>query len=195
MRAPDGKRLDVDADIARARLPPREFYDDAAWLAALREPLFAAAWHPVDGAAPGRGEARPATLLPPAFDEPLLLARDEAGALHLTSNACTHRGHLVVEQPCTVKALRCAYHGRRYDLAGRCLGAPGFEEAKAFPRPEDSLARAQLGEWRGLLFGSLAPHVPLAQAFAEVDERIGALVPATWTPAPEHDRVFQFDAN
>ena len=48
MRGPGEKKLDVDADIARARMPPREFYDDPAWLAALRDPLFAAAWHPVD---------------------------------------------------------------------------------------------------------------------------------------------------
>jgi choline monooxygenase len=197
MRPADALRLAVDADVARALLPPREFYEEPAWLAALRAPLFARAWHPLDAAAGSlaRGAARPATLLPPAFDEPLLLTRDEAGALRLMSNACTHRGHLVVEQPCAVKALRCAYHGRRFDLAGKCLGAPGFEEAKAFPRPEDSLATAQVGEWRGLLFGSLAPRVPLAQAFAEVDERVGALVPAQWTPAPQHDRTFEFDAN
>ena len=43
MRGPGEKKLDVDADIARARMPPREFYDDPAWLAALRDPLFAAA--------------------------------------------------------------------------------------------------------------------------------------------------------
>src|SRR5262249_40690438 len=124
-----------------------------------------------------------------------LLSRDEKGALHLLSNACTHRGHLVVERPCTVQALRCAYHGRRFDLAGKCLGAPGFEEAKAFPRPADSLARAQIGEWRGLEFGSLAPRVPLEKAFEEVEARIGGVARAKWTPSPQHDRVFEFDAN
>jgi len=202
-------RLEVDPDIARALTPPRELYSDPRWFALQRERLFARAWIPVGdaGDVAAAGAARPVTLMPGCLDEPLVLVRDaesNGGTLRLLSNVCTHRGHLVVEAPgdgrpapptSPQKSLRCTYHGRSFALDGRCLAAPGFESAANFPRREDSLANVALGEWRGLLFGSLAPALPLAQTFAALDERIGALPVTRWSAAPQFDRTFEFDAN
>jgi phenylpropionate dioxygenase-like ring-hydroxylating dioxygenase large terminal subunit len=195
--------MDVDPDINRALTPPRELYFDPRHFAAQRERVFARSWIPIgaaaDVAAPGAAKA--VTLLPGCLDEPLVLVNESGtvgGALRLLSNVCTHRGHLVVAPGSDAKnlrSLRCRYHGRSFALDGRCLAAPGFESAPDFPRREDSLTSASLGEWRGLLFGALAPAAPLATTLAAVDARIGALAVTDWRAAPELDRTFEFDAN
>ena len=199
--------MDVDPDIQRALTPPREIYFDPRQFVAQREQLFARSWIPIGAAADvaAAGAAKAVTLLPGCLDEPLVLVRDggasggrDGGTLRLLSNVCTHRGHLVVAPTIdarNLKSLRCPYHGRSFALDGRCLAAPGFESAADFPRKEDSLASASLGEWRGLLFGALAPSAPLATMLAPVDARIGTLAVTNWRAAPELDRTFEFDAH
>lgn len=195
--------MDFDPDIGRALTPPRELYFDPRFFELQRERIFARSWIPIDAAADvaAAGSTRPLTLLPGCLNEPLVLVRDggpNGGTLRLLSNVCTHRGHLVVAPAAeskSPKSLRCPYHGRSFALDGRCLGAPGFEEAPNFPRKEDSLASAQLGEWRGLLFGALAPQTPLAATLAAVDARVGSLAVTDWRATTKLDRTFEFDAN
>ena len=66
-------------------------------------------------------------------DEPLLLARDTAGALRCLSNVCTHRGNILVRERCRAEQIRCSYHSRRFDLAGRMTFMPGFESRRTSP--------------------------------------------------------------
>jgi choline monooxygenase len=120
----------------------------------------------------------PVTLMPGLLDEPLLLVRD--GDVRALSNACTHRGALVCEEAGAVatKTLRCRYHGRKFALDGRCLGAPGFD---TLPERAD-LPRASLARWRGFLFvNALGPGGPVATAGFE--ELIADLQARTaWLP-------------
>ena len=54
-----------------------------------------------------------ATLTPiTVFDEPLLLSKSTEG-LQCLSNVCTHRGKILVDEPCDASLIRCGYHGRR----------------------------------------------------------------------------------
>ena len=138
---------------------------------------------------------RPLTLLPGALDEPVVIVRGADGELRLLANACTHRAHLVVEQAGSGRALRCSYHGRGFALDGRCTGAPGFEGVAGFPGADDALARYQLAEWRGLLFGALAPEAPWREVIAPVEERAAAFMPAKWRRDATLDRSFEFDAH
>jgi choline monooxygenase len=98
----------------------------AAW-PRLVERVVAPAFHFVELPDLGEGDgfAAPFTLLPGALDEPLVWVRG-AGGPGLLSNACTHRGHLVVTAAGPCKALRCGYHGRRFELDGRLKASPGF---------------------------------------------------------------------
>lgn len=180
--------FEIDPDIRRARTPPGGFYTDPAWYERLRARLFPRAWSFVGDARdlPRPGSARPATLLPGCLDEPLALVRDGEGEVGCLSNACTHRGNLVVTAPCEARALRCGYHGRRFGLDGRCLGMPEFAHVVGFPGPEDDLPRVALGRWGPLLFASLDPARPWTELIAPVLERAGwfdpdglALDPAT----------------
>jgi choline monooxygenase len=189
-------RFDVDPDIRRARLPPRELYSDPAWYAAARDAALVSSWQFLgqEGMLQEAGAAWPFTLLAGSLDEPLLLLRGADRELRLLSNVCTHRGHLVQEKPETVRALRCPYHGRGFDLGGRCTGAPGFESAIGFPGESDALAKLPLASWRGLLFGSLRPAASWAATFDSIASRVGFPFP-DWKHAAEHDRNFEFDAN
>ena len=58
-----------------------------------------------------------------------------AGTLRCLSNVCTHRGNLLVREPCRASEIRCGYHSRRFDLAGRMTFMPEFEGARDFPSP------------------------------------------------------------
>jgi choline monooxygenase len=152
----------VHPDLHAARTLPGDFYRDPAWFAWQREALFARAWHlaPALATVRAEGEAHPFTLLPGCLDEPLVALHDGARARCL-SNVCTHRAMPLVAAPCIRKTLRCGYHGRRFGLDGRCLGAPGFDDLPAPGASDDDLAALSTAWWRALPFVSLGPRVAL----------------------------------
>ena len=125
----------VEPDIRAAATPPRELYGDPAWYDAICERVLARTWHVVarlDEVAQPES-ALPVTLLPGALDEPIVLTRDGAGALHALANVCTHRGNVVATEAARARTLRCGYHGRTFRLDGSMLAAPGFEGVTSFP--------------------------------------------------------------
>ena len=174
----------IDADIATASTLPGRFYSDADTFAALRERAFARTWQWLgdlaDVASPQ--SLSPRDVLPGFLDEPLLLARDEAGELRCLSNVCTHRGNILVKAPCSAKQIRCGYHSRRFDLAGRMTFMPEFAAAKNFPSPSDHLPRVAFEEWAGLGFASLSPVAPFADFIAGVP-----LAPMRHDPSRDRD--------
>ncbi len=108
------KKFFVDADVSRARTISTEVYKSAAFFEMAKEKIFAQCWQflgDTDMVA-GNGSCYPFTLLEKYIDEPLLLTRDEGGTLHCLSNVCTHRGNLLISEPCSTSNLRCKYHGR-----------------------------------------------------------------------------------
>ena len=154
-------RLEVDADPACARTLPAAIHRDPLWSKALVERVLARSWHVTtwesDLPAPGAAVAR--TLLKGSLDEPILYSRDAAGTMRVLSNTCTHRGNLLVTEPCPSAALRCAYHGRRFAADGTCRSAPGFEGATGFPSASDDLPTVPSGSFGPLHFASVAPAV------------------------------------
>src|SRR5205814_5768593 len=134
-------RYSVDPDISAARTLESVFYGDQAAFALARERVFARTWQwlgRLDDVA-ASGSLAPRDLLPGVLDEPLLLSRDAAGTLRCLSNVCTHRGNLLVKAPCKAEQIRCSYHSRRFDMAGRMTFMPEFDQAKNFPSPSDHL--------------------------------------------------------
>ena len=102
------------------------------------------------------------------LDEPVVLVRHVDGDLRLLSNACPHRGMLVVHRECRAHQLVCGYHGRRFDLDGRVTGAPGFDDLDGAPAPADHLARLPLGRLGSSLFAS---PLGTAEQFADLVSR------------------------
>jgi choline monooxygenase len=184
-------RIDPQIDVATT-LPGSYYADGAAWLAA-RERVFGRTWQWMgdlrDVAQPR--SLSPRTLLPGTLDEPLLLARDATGALRCLSNVCTHRGNLLVSAACRAEAIRCSYHSRRFDLAGRMTFMPEFEQAKNFPTPADDLPQVPFDTWAGHGFASIDPVAPLEAFIGDVARCVDAIPIHTFAPdaARSHDYI------
>ena len=95
-----------------------------------------------------------ALMAPAPGDYHVLAARDNAQALvhgpqgvELLSNICRHRQAIMLTGKGHAKNIVCPIHRWTYDLSGKLLGAPHFEN-----QPCAQLASAPLANWRGMLF-------------------------------------------
>ncbi|RMH11172.1 MAG: aromatic ring-hydroxylating dioxygenase subunit alpha [Planctomycetota bacterium] len=187
----------IDADIAQASTLPGRAYTDPQIYDACRQRVFARSWQLVatidDVRVPG--QTHPFTLLEGCLDEPLLLTRDRDDALHCLSNVCTHRGTIVCEHGGIEKNLLCRYHGRRFELNGRCTFMPEFDKVVGFPGPSDDLPRVQFGTWGKFIFASLDPHVPLEDIVAPMQERLAWLDHTALRFDPTRSRDYLVAAN
>jgi choline monooxygenase len=171
------RRFHVDADIRRASTLPAEVYHDPYWLDVQRTKVFARSWHllPDAGRLKAPGHVLPLTLLDGVLSEPLALARGDDGELRCFSNVCTHRGTLVVEGEGHTRSLRCRYHGRKFDLCGRFVSMPEFEDVENFPTEADNLRPLVLRQWGPWTFVALNPAFDFESWIAPLQERVGFL--------------------
>lgn len=145
----------IDPDIRKARTLSSEFYVSERFFELSREKIFARTWQFL-GTAHDVDNLRPVNILEGFLDEPLLLVRNN-GLVSCISNVCTHRGKILVEEPCTGSLIRCRYHGRRFSLDGKILSMPEFENVEDFPGPDDDLRQIQIAQRSDFLFASLNP--------------------------------------
>lgn len=178
-------RFFVDPDIAKAKTLHTDFYTDPAIFELSKEKIFAPSWQWLGdaGEVANPGQCRPFLLLEDFLDEPLVLTRDKTGNIHCLSNVCTHRGTIVVQEPCKVANLRCRYHGRIFGLDGKFHSMPEFKEVENFPSADDDLQSLPIYQWGNWLFGSLQPGSSHAPYLKDMMERVG------WLPVG--DFVFQ----
>jgi nitrite reductase/ring-hydroxylating ferredoxin subunit len=123
-------RFSIDSNIARAKTLDTDYYTSAVHYEASKEKIFAQSWQYIGDSdmVQDNGSAHPLTLLEHYINEPLLLTRDKESKLHCMSNVCTHRGNLMVYEPCKLNQLRCKYHGRQFSLDGKFMTMPEFKE-------------------------------------------------------------------
>lgn len=193
----DAEALEIAPEIEAAETLPGWAYASAEVHELSRARLFPRAWLVADLALEeGVGAAAPLSLAPGLLDEPLLVIRQEGGALRCMSNVCTHRGMLLVDAPCRLKGLRCPYHGRRFGLEGSFRSMPEFEGAQGFPRPgAEDLAQVALGQLGPLVFLSLDPWASFADLTEHLRERTAFVPWDELRPAPEEARTFSVAAN
>lgn len=186
----------IEADLSTARTPGAEFYLDPELHELTLARAFAGHWQWIaDEAEWGPGwSALPRLLLPGGLAEPLLLTRD-SGQTRCLSNVCTHRARPLLDQPTRAPGLRCGYHGRRFDLAGRMQSAPGFEGLEGFPGPEDHLAEQALERAGPWWFVRLAAGPDFARWWGPVARRLAHLPLEQARPAPERSRDFELEAH
>jgi choline monooxygenase len=147
--------FEIDPDIRRARTLASDFYTDERYFELSKERIFGKAWHFL-GTAAEADNLKPVNILPGFLDEPVLLAKT-AGGIACLSNVCTHRGKILVEEPCQANLIRCGYHGRRFSLDGKFLSMPEFEGVEDFPSEADDLRTIPFAQWNGFSFASLDP--------------------------------------
>ncbi|MGZ4181476.1 MAG: aromatic ring-hydroxylating oxygenase subunit alpha [Solirubrobacteraceae bacterium] len=153
-------------------LSPRLYIDDAL-LGPEQELIFERTWqlagHVSALARPG------AYLTARAGSQPVLVVRDESGALRAYRNICRHRASRLLSGSGQCKgAIRCRYHGWTYRFDGTLIGVP---EHRSFG---DALDKSALGllpvrveELCGLVFVNLDHDaVPLAQLVGDLPSRL-----------------------
>ena len=194
------QQLEVAEALEEARSLPGWLYTAPEAYRAMLDRVLARSWHLVEfedfegpEAALPNG-AWPSSLLPGALDEPVLLARDGSGTSRLLSNVCTHRGRVLLDAPCTGASIRCAYHGRSFDLAGCVRGSPGFEGAAA-PGSSEDLQLVPTGTWGPLRFAAVAPRQSLEDWLAPLSPRLDHLPLDRLSPLPVGSRDYELDAN
>ena len=102
--------------------------------------------------------ARHPTKLVKILGEELVLFKDTTGKLGLIDAYCPHRRAQLVYGMAEEDGLRCAYHGWKFNYAGRCLEQP-FEEtlSKGF-KDKIQLVNYSVEELGGLIFAYLGPQ-------------------------------------
>jgi len=187
----------IDPDIrAASTLPAGQYFEPADYALQL-ERVFARSWFLAPEAegmiTPDR--VHPWTLLEGALDEPLVLTCDGDQQVRCLSNVCPHRGNTVVACEGAARTMRCRYHGRRFDLNGRMIAAPGFEGALNFPSSADDLREVPLQSWRGFFFAGLKPIMPLEALLEPMEARVGWLPIEAFVFDPASSRDYVVEAS
>jgi len=159
------------ATIADGRTIPFDWYSDPAVLRLERERIFRRTWQyagRVDQAAePG------AFFTCELAGIPVVVVRDEQGALRGFLNVCRHRGSLVCEGEGRRASLQCPYHAWTYGLDGRLITAPRAKREGGIESPELGLVRLKLDTWGPLVFVNPDPDAaPLEEFLDGMPERI-----------------------
>ena len=186
----------VAEPFATAEMFPAEAYTGADFWRFERWALFEREWLCVGhvNQVPAAGDVFRITVL----DEPLLITRDETGAIHVLSAICQHRGHPLLDglgaPPATgvctrAKLLICPYHSWSYKLDGALYGAPGMDRTAPLAelRRRIRLPRLRHCVFHGLIFinfdAEAAPLEPTLSRMAEMIEGFGLaeLIPTATT--------------
>jgi 5,5'-dehydrodivanillate O-demethylase len=135
------------------------------------------------------GRAVPVRVL----GEDLALFRALDGSLGLLDARCPHRGASLAYGVVDECALRCAYHGWRFDHTGACLEIPSLSGDRASLRERARTRAYRAEELGGLVFAYLgpepAPLLPRYDLFVwpDVLRDVGrALLPCNWLQIMEN---------
>ncbi len=178
--------FNINEDISLAETISSSFYTSEEYFQLSKGKIFLKTWLYVSDTdiAKVPGQVAPFTILENFLDEPLILTRDKNDRLHCLSNVCTHRGNILVEGSCIEKNITCRYHGKRFDLDGKFLSMPEFNEVKNFPSVADNLPKIPFNTWEKFLFVSLNPVSPIQDFVGDMCSRM------SWLPLNE----FIFDS-
>jgi phenylpropionate dioxygenase-like ring-hydroxylating dioxygenase large terminal subunit len=106
---------------------------------------------------------------------PVLLVRDEHGALKAFANVCRHRASMLLEGCGRTTGLVCPYHGWVYGLDGALIGAPGMREVPKFEKPPHGLVGIRLQVWEGAIFLNYDEDAPdLVTHLGNLPELLGS---------------------
>tara|TARA_Y100000589_G_scaffold156122_1_gene148661 strand:- start:643 stop:1716 length:1074 start_codon:yes stop_codon:yes gene_type:complete len=171
----------VNKDIRKAQTIPSDFYYSEQKFNQIKERLFTKHWQLVCDTKNlnNHGDVIPYKFMDNFLPEPLLLCNHK-GNLKSMSNVCTHRGNILVDQPCNIQSgITCSYHGRRFDTCGKFKFMPKCEDVIGFPSGKDNLTQVPFNKWKQFIFTSLNPKIPFEQLINDMDKRVG------WMPIEE----------
>ena len=165
----------IDPDIRKAKTLASDFYTEPSFFELSKEKIFARTWQ-FAGRVDDFESLKPVTLLEGFLDEPILLAKN-AEQVSCLSNVCTHRGKILIEEPCNANLIRCGYHGRRFDLSGKFLSMPEFAGVEDFPTEADNLTQIPFAVRGGFVFASVDPIAPFEEFVDDAAARLEDVEP------------------
>jgi choline monooxygenase len=166
----------VGRPIHEAAGLPNVAYTDEAYMDFERDSLFAHSWACIGTGKdlPAKGQVVPVDFL----GLPLILLRDQGGAVKVFHNVCSHRGMQLIDKPCQVqKILRCPYHSWSYDLTGTLratphIGGSGQNSCAGFDRKQHGLKAVRSAVWCDQILINLSGDAPEFETYiARVSER------------------------
>jgi phenylpropionate dioxygenase-like ring-hydroxylating dioxygenase large terminal subunit len=105
--------------------------------------------------------------------EPIVVLRDQDGAIKAMSSVCQHRGMLVAEGHGNARSLICPYHHWTYSLDGELISAPAMQQARGFDKSRIRLAQFKVETWNGFIFINFDPDAaPLKPRLAVMTEAL-----------------------
>lgn len=142
--------------LNQGRTLPAEWYTDPEVLEHEMERIFAASWNYA-----GRVEqvAKAGDFLTSRVGEvPVVIVRDEAGALRAYANVCRHRGsELVLEKSGNRRTLQCHYHAWTWGLDGTLRAAPHCHEQAGFDKANFPLTPLGVATFGPFIFVNPGP--------------------------------------
>jgi choline monooxygenase len=163
----------IHKDIRKAHTLSSEFYLSEKIYQKVLQQGFLPSWQLLDPKINNKEEenCRPFNLLENSLDEPLLFIQHEAHEYCL-SNVCTHRAMIILDKACSLKTIRCPYHGRCFQLDGKFKSMPEFEDTANFPGEADHLRKYAIHKWGPLKFISLHPAISFENTFSFIADRV-----------------------
>jgi glycine betaine catabolism A len=158
-----------ETEDAPKTLPARYYTDHAVFSDELRR-FYSEMWVCV-----GRSNQIPTQgdyFLREIAGESLIVVRETKDTIRTFFNVCRHRGTRIcpVLEGHFVGHIQCGYHGWKYALDGRLLGAPHMHES--FRREEYSLHEVNTDVWDGHIFINMAETPqPLTAQLADLPEK------------------------
>jgi phenylpropionate dioxygenase-like ring-hydroxylating dioxygenase large terminal subunit len=130
---------------------------------------------------------------------PVVVTRDQDGAIHAFENRCAHRGSLLcLDQRGEGREIVCVYHNWTYDLAGnltgvafrRGVGGKGGMPADAKPDAHGP-RKLRIENFCGLIFGTLSDATPPLEQYVgpEIAQRIRRVMKAPAKPLGGYSQV------
>ena len=160
--------------VRQARHAPGAIYSSPEIYAREKERIFMKDWLAVARVEELENPGDYMTLR--IADEPVVIARDNAGNLNAFANVCAHRGVEVASGAGNTQTFSCPYHGWLYGLDGRLMGAPYMEGAQGFDLQNCRLRPIRLDEWQRWIFINFDPDAPpLGEFIAQFDADFGFL--------------------
>jgi choline monooxygenase len=146
----------VNKPIEKAHGLPNECYTSEKYLIIERERVFQDKWTAIGigSSVPNPGDALPYNLL----GIPLIILRDKERKIRVFHNVCSHRGHKLLDKPCSLKnLLRCPYHSWSYDLEGKLVATPhigglNIHESEKFEKSKSNLKEVRSKIWMDIIF-------------------------------------------
>jgi phenylpropionate dioxygenase-like ring-hydroxylating dioxygenase large terminal subunit len=181
---------DIDAGIAL----PTQWYRDPDVHALELERIHRRAWHFAThtGDLPNPGDV----YLRNIAGVPIVLVRDDGGAVRGFVNICRHRGYPVVTEVGNRKVLQCHYHAWKYRLDGTLLNAPHSEDDPTFDPDGLGLLPVATHVWGAMIWVNLDTN---AMPFSEWIGGMPELMKERGLTVENHvfgfDNTWEIDAN